>query len=87
MSSEHTIEETTQWVHDYYVGYEKYMQKYHSKLYSKFYMNIHPPQEIGGCVGIMKGKIHTDEDYAEVMKISKKFCEKYENPRNFPKDF
>jgi hypothetical protein len=87
MSKEYSIEETTQWVFEYYTGYEKYMRKHHFKLYEMFYMNIHPPQKIGDCVGIMQGKIHTDKDYAEIMKISKEFCEKYENPINFPKDF
>ena len=81
------IENITRWVSEYFSGYDKYMWKHHLELYNKFYMNIHPPQHIGGCVGIMQGKIHSDEDYAEIMKISKEFCEKYKNPSNFPPDF
>jgi len=81
------IDNVTNWVREYFQGYDKYMRKYHLELYNKFYMNIHPPQQIGGCVGIMQGKIHCDEDYAEIMRISKEFCEKYENPINFPTEF
>ena len=85
--TEYSVEQVTQWVNEYWTGYFKYMTKYHKELYLKFEMNIRPPQHIGGCVGIMQGKIHSDKDYAEIMKISKEFCEKYENPINFPKDF
>ena len=81
------VDNITIWVSEYFSGYDKYMRKYHLDLYNKFSMNIHPPQNIGGCVGIMKGRIHTDEEYAEIMRISKEFCEKYEHPINFPKDF
>ena len=81
------IDSVTKWVSEYYEGYEKYMMKYHRVLYLKFYNNIHPPQRIGGCVGIMQGKVHTNEEYAEIMKISKEFCEKYEHPIHFPKEF
>lgn len=81
------INEISQWVSQYYAGYDKYMRTHHAELYNKFYMNIHPPQRIGGCVGIMQGRIHSDEDYAEIMKISKGFCEKYPNPINFPREF
>ena len=85
--SNDSIEAITQWVHEYWIGYCTYMQKYHAELYNKFVMNIHPPQRIGGCVGIMQGAIHSDKDYAEIMRISKEFCEKYEHPINFPKEF
>lgn len=82
-----SIENITKWVSEYFTGYDKYMRTYHLELYNKFYNNIMPPQHIGGCVMISQGKIHTDEDYAEIMKVSKEFCEKYEHPINFPKDF
>ena len=81
------IENIGRWVSEYFAGYSKYMTKYYSELFNKFYMNIQPPQKIGGCIGIMKGKIHSDEDYAEIMRITKEFCEKYEHPINFPKGF
>ena len=81
------IDNVTNWVREYYLGYEKFMIKNHPELYNKFYMNIHPPQMIGGGIGIMQGKIHSDKDYAEIMRISKEFCEKYEHPINFPKEF
>ncbi len=81
------IDQITQWVKEYYAGYEKYMLKHHFELYNMFYTNIHPPQRIGGCVGIMQGAKHSNEDYAEIMRISKEFCEKYEHPVNFPKEF
>lgn len=81
------IDGITNWVREYFIGYEKYMLRHHLELYNKFYMNIHPPQRIGGCIGIMQGKIHSDEDYDEIIKITKEFCEKYENPVDFPKDF
>ncbi len=77
----------TAWVTAYYLGYEKFMQKHHLQLYSKFYMNINPPQKIGGCIGIMQGAIHSDEDYKEIMSITHDFCVKYENPQDFPKEF
>ncbi len=84
---DYSMEETTQWVNQYWVGYVKYMTKHYPELFEKFDTNIHPPQKIGGCVGIMQGKNHSDKDYAEIMKVSKEFCEKYENPYFFPKDF
>lgn len=83
----HNIEEITKWVNAYHLGYDRYMRKNHFDLYNKFYNNILPPQDIGGCVMISKGKIHSAEDYAEIMKISKYFCEKYNNPQDFPTDF
>lgn len=85
--SEPDIDTITAWVSSYYAGYEKYMQKHHNELYQKFYMNIQPPQGIGAGIGIMQGKIHSDEDYTEIMKITREFCLKYENPRDFPKEF
>lgn len=81
------IENISRWVSQYFDGYVKYMRKYHPDLFDKFYNNILPPQRIGGCVHIGQGAKHSDEDYAEIMKISKEFCEKYENPIDFPKDF
>lgn len=81
------MENIQRWVFAHHEGYHKYMNKYYPELYSKFYINIHPAQRIGGCVGIMQGAKHSDEDYAEIMKISKEFCEKYPNPRDFPQDF
>lgn len=81
------IENVTNWVREYWDGYCRYMVKHHPVIFFKFQMNIMPPQKIGGCVGIMQGAIHSDEDYVEIMKISKEFCEKYENPINFPKYF
>jgi hypothetical protein len=81
------IDNISQWVYQYDEGYTKYMTKYYPELYRKFEMNIHPPQRIGGCMHIGQGRIHSDEDYAEIMKVTKEFCEKYPNPINFPKDF
>lgn len=81
------IDQISQWVSEYFSGYVRYMTKHHPDLFNKFYTNIQPPQRIGGCIGIMQGKVHSDEDYAEIMKISKEFCQKYEHPVNFPKDF
>ncbi len=86
-SEEYDIDIITKWVFAYYAGYERYMQKHHLKLYNHFYMNIHPPQKIGGGIGIMQGKIHSDEDYKEIMRITNEFCNQYENPINFPKEF
>lgn len=82
-----TIEQISQWVHEYYEGYQKYMTKYHLELFNKFYQNIHPPQRIGGGCHIGKSARNTDEDYAEILKISKEFSEKYPNPIDFPKEF
>ena len=64
---EENIENITNWVREYFMGYDKYMRKHHHKLYDKFYNNILPPQNIGGCVMISQGEIHSDEDYAEIM--------------------
>ena len=83
---EDNIDNVTKWVTEYYAGYHKFMSKHHLELYNKFYNNIFPPQSIGACVMIGKGS-QSDEDYNEIIKISKEFCETYENPRNFPLDF
>lgn len=59
----------------YYHKYEKFMLKNHRDLYMKFEKNnIHPPQKLGECVGIMKGAKHSDKDYAEIMRISREYC-------------
>lgn len=84
---EDDIESISQWVGEYWYGYQNYMMKHHGEIFVKFFGNIHPPQKIGGCIGIMQGAIHSDEDYNEIMKITKEFCEKYRNPVNFPKVF
>jgi hypothetical protein len=81
------IHDATRSVFDYYRGYESYMQKYHKDLYIKFYTNIHPPRKIGDCVRIMQGAKHSNEDYTEIVRISKEFCEKYPSPADFPKEF
>ncbi len=81
------IENIQNWVSAYHEGYHKYMVKNHAELYKKFSMNIFPPQEIGGCIGIMQGAIHSDEDYAEIMKVTGEFCEQYPNPKDFPQEF
>jgi hypothetical protein len=81
------IEQTQQWVHEYFDGYVKFMSKYHKELLGKFFQNVHPPQHIGGGVLIGRSARNTDEDYAEIMRVSKEFCEKYEHPINFPKEF
>lgn len=85
--AEYVIEQTTQWVSEYWDGYMRYIIKYHPELYLKFATNIFPPQKIGGGIGITKGAIHSEEDYAEIMNITGDFCRKYENPINFPKEF
>jgi hypothetical protein len=86
MSNE-SIEQTQQWIGEYYRGYQQYMLKHYPELFNKFYQNIHPPQRIGGGVMIGKSARNTDDDYAEIMKISREFSDLYPNPINFPKEF
>ncbi len=90
MSNEN-IEDIQKWVSTHSDGYDKYMRKYYPDLYIKFcnmnFNSILPPQRIGGCISIMRARVHTDEDYNEMMKVSKEFCDKYPDPYKFPKDF
>jgi len=46
-----------------------------------------PPRKIGDPVRIMKGAHHSDADYAEIMRITQEFCDKYPSPVDFPKEF
>ncbi|HLY71891.1 MAG TPA: hypothetical protein VKR53_19290 [Puia sp.] len=78
---------TTRSVFDYYRGYETFMRKYHNDLFIKFYTNIHPPRKIGDCVRIMQGARHSNEDYAEISRISREFCATYPGPDDFPATF
>ena len=80
------IEQIQKWVHEYFQGYVKFMHKHHLELFNKFYQNIHPPQYIGGGILLGKSAKNTDEDYAEIMRITKEFCDQYPNPVDFPKE-
>lgn len=86
MSNE-SIEQIEQWSAEYFQGYYKFMIAHHPELYNKFEKNIHPPQRIGGGPTIGKSARNTEEDYIEILRITKEFCQKYQNPINFPKDF
>ena len=74
------VDETTRWVDAYNTMYINYMYKNHRELYDKFEKNIHPPQHIGGGPMIGRSARNTDEEYEEIMRISKDFCEKYPEP-------
>ena len=87
MDNEYTIEETTQWIKDYYWCYERYIRRHHIDLYIKFYRYFDRPQKIGDCISVMQSEIHSREDYAEIIRVTKEFCEKYENHEDFPEDF
>jgi hypothetical protein len=87
MATQDIHDATTPTVFQYYRGYESYMRKYHGNLFIKFYTNIHPPRKIGDCVRIMQGAKHSNEDYAEIMRITNEFCQKYPSPADFPKEF
>jgi hypothetical protein len=75
------------WITEYFAGYVKYMSKHHPELFNKFFQNIHPPQHIGGGILLGKSARNTDQEYAEIMKITKEFCTKYPNPIDFPSEF
>lgn len=47
------------------------------ELYKKFSGNIHPPQNWDECFMISKGKVHSEKDYNEMIKILSDFCGKY----------
>ena len=81
------IENIGRWSSEYFAGYVKYMSKYHQELFNRFYQNIHPPQKIGGGVMVGRSARNTDEEYDEIMGITKEFCNKYDNPIDFPKEF
>ena len=85
--TDYSIEQTTQWVHEYWIGYCRYMEEFYPDQFFKFQMNIFPPQRIGGGVGISQAATHSDKDYNEIMKITGIFCRTYENPIDFPKNF
>lgn len=84
---EDSIENITQWVHEYWNGYCTYMEKFYPVQFFRFVNNIYPPQKIGGGIMISQAAIHTNEEYDEIMKITGKFCRTYENPIDFPSEF
>jgi hypothetical protein len=81
------IQGTTPSVFQYYRGYETFMRKYHKDLFIKFYTTIHPPRKIGDPVRIIKGAHHSEGDYAEIMRITSEFSQKYSSPADFPAEF
>jgi hypothetical protein len=85
--SNDNIENIGRWVHEYWQGYLKYMGKNHLALFNKFHQNLQPPQKIGGGILVGKSAKNTDEDHAEILRVTKEFCETYKNPVNFPKEF
>lgn len=70
-------DELSREVSRHFSAYEAYMLKNHARLYRQFYNNIHPPQAFGECVGIAQSAHDSDEDYEEIRRISREFCEKY----------
>jgi hypothetical protein len=74
-------------VFQYYRGYETYMRKYHKDLFIKFYTTILPPRKIGDPVRITKGAHHSEADYAEIIRLTNEFGEKYPSPLDFPEAF
>jgi hypothetical protein len=73
------------WTLKFLEGYEAFMWKYYPNQYAKVhYRNILLPARSGEKIYIRQSKKHSKKDYSEIVTITNEFCEKYQDPKNFP---
>jgi hypothetical protein len=79
-------ENISAWTLNYLEGYETFMWKYYPNKYAKIHhRNLVLPEGIGERIHIKQSLKHSDKDYTEIVKITNNFCDKYSDPKEFPK--
>ncbi len=78
-------ENISSWTLKFLEGYEAYMWKHYPDQYAKVHhSNVLLPEGTGERIHIRQSAKHSDQDYAELVRITNEFCDKYSDPTEFP---